>query len=50
MDMVEIRGDTLKEILEYSVKDYDPADKHGKFLQVSGTFILAVVNKNAPFQ
>lgn len=38
VDLVKITGETLKEMFEFSVSDYDPSalEPFGGFLQVSG--------------
>ena len=38
VDLVKITGHTLKEVFEFSVKDYDPSalEPFGGFMQVSG--------------
>lgn len=36
MDVIEVTGADLITILEFSVQDYDPATRDGKFLQMSG--------------
>lgn len=36
VDMVKLKGVYLREVFEHSVAKYDPVDKPGAFLQVSG--------------
>jgi len=40
IDVVKITGQTIKDMLEFSVHDYDPSalEPFGGFLQVSGNF------------
>ena len=37
---VELDGRHILEMLEHSVKDYNPEELDGKFLQMSGTLIV----------
>ena len=39
---VELEGRYILEMLEHSVKDYNPGELDGKFLQMSGTLIMHV--------
>jgi 2',3'-cyclic-nucleotide 2'-phosphodiesterase (5'-nucleotidase family) len=41
VDIIKISGETLKNIFEFTVHDYDPKalDPFGGFLQVAGEFV-----------
>ena len=50
---IDLEGRYIKEMLEHSVKDYNPRDLAGKFIQMSGTLdqpiraVTKYVNINA---
>ena len=48
VDIIKISGKTLKNIFEFTVRDYDPSalDPFGGFLQVSGTIRKIINNKS----
>ena len=37
-----LKGEVIKEMLEHSVSEYDPADLSGRFLQMSGKLKLSL--------
>ena len=47
VDVVKINGKTLKDMLEFSVHEYDPTaiEPFGGFLQVSGSRLLSVLTE-----
>ena len=47
VDMIKIRGKYLRQAFENSVARYDPVERPGAFLQVSGKY--SVYNCNPPF-
>lgn len=46
IEQIQIEGVHLLEAFEHSVKDYDTAEKHGKFLQMSGVRITYNLNES----
>lgn len=41
MIMATVDGGALWEVFEHSVKGFSLTSRHGKFLQVSGTFVIS---------
>ena len=39
IDVMDLQGKYLREVLEVSVSEYNPDDPHGKFLQMSGKLL-----------
>ncbi|KAJ8314855.1 hypothetical protein KUTeg_007005 [Tegillarca granosa] len=46
IEIIKLQGKYLRQALEHSVTDYDPADPHGRFFQVSGLRIVYDLSKN----
>ncbi|EDV20502.1 5'-nucleotidase [Trichoplax sp. H2] len=45
VDVIELQGIFLRQALELSVRDYNPVDAHGRFLQMSGVRVVYDLSK-----
>jgi 5'-nucleotidase len=45
IELIQLKGDIIRQAFEYAVRDYQTEDAHGRFLQVSGVKVIYDLSK-----